>query len=88
VLSDIGYRQSAISPNREAMPYLTLDEVVAALAQLLGIKAAHWNDTDEEVTITLSISKPIATIPTTITPLPRPKFNSQVGFPTLLQTSG
>ena len=57
----------AIGPNREAFLDDTLDEVVTALAQLPGIKAAHWNDTDDEVTITLSISEPISTMGTAIT---------------------
>jgi hypothetical protein len=57
----------AIGPNREAFLDDTLDEVVTALAQLPGIKTAHWNDTDYEVTITLSISEPIATMGTAIT---------------------
>jgi len=57
----------AIGPNREELLDDTLDEVVATLAQLPGIKAAHWDDTDEEVTIHLAISEPIATMGTAIT---------------------
>jgi hypothetical protein len=57
----------AIGPNREALLDEALDEVVAALAQLTGVSAANWDDTDEEVTITLSITEPIATLGTSIT---------------------
>jgi hypothetical protein len=57
----------AIGPNREELLDDTLDEVVATLAQLPGIKSAHWDDTDEEVTIHLAISEPIATMGTAIT---------------------
>jgi hypothetical protein len=32
-----------------------------------GISAAHWDDTDEDVTITLSISEPIGTLGAAIT---------------------
>jgi len=34
---------------------------------LPGVSSAHWDDTDEEVTITLAISEPIATLGTAIT---------------------
>jgi hypothetical protein len=44
-----------------------LDEVVTLLAALPGVKSAHWDDTDEEVTITLAISEPIASLGTSIT---------------------
>jgi SseB protein N-terminal domain len=57
----------AIGPNREALLDDALDEVVSQLAKLPGVSGAHWDDTDEEVTITLSISKPIATLGTLIT---------------------
>ena len=57
----------AIGPNREALLDETLDDVVATLAQLPGINAANWDDTDEEVTIRLSITQPIATLGTAIT---------------------
>jgi hypothetical protein len=57
----------AIGPNREALLDETLDEVVAQLAQLPGVSSANWDDTDEEVTITLAISEPIATLGTAIT---------------------
>ena len=57
----------AIGPNREALLDDTLDEVVAQLAQLPGVSSAHWDDTDEEVTIILAISEPIATLGTAIT---------------------
>jgi hypothetical protein len=57
----------AIGPNREALLDDTLNEVVAQLAQLPGVSSANWDDTDEEVTITLAISEPIATLGTSIT---------------------
>lgn len=57
----------AIGPNREALLAETLDEVVASLAQLPGINAANWDDTDEEVTIRLSVTEPIASLGTAIT---------------------
>jgi hypothetical protein len=57
----------AIGPNREVLLDETLDEVVTALAQLPGINAANWDDTDEEVTIRLSVSEPIASLGTAIT---------------------
>lgn len=57
----------AIGPNREALLDQTLDEVVAQLAELPGISAAHWDDTDEEVTITISISEPIGNLGAAIT---------------------
>jgi hypothetical protein len=57
----------AIGPNREALLDDALDEVVSQLAKLPGVSGAHWDDTDEEVTITLAISEPIATLGTLIT---------------------
>lgn len=57
----------AIGPNREALLDQTLDEVVAELAQLPGISAASWDDTDEDVTITISISEPIGNLGAAIT---------------------
>ena len=57
----------AIGPNREELLDQTLDEVVAQLAELSGISAAHWDDTDEEVTITISISEPIGNLGAAIT---------------------
>lgn len=57
----------AIGPNREELLDDTLDEVVAILAKLPGIKSAKWDDTDEEVTIHLEISEPIATMGSAIT---------------------
>jgi hypothetical protein len=57
----------AIGPNREELLDDTLDEVVATLAKLPGIKSAMWDDTDEEVTIRLEISEPIATMGSAIT---------------------
>ena len=57
----------AIGPNREELLDQTLDEVVAELAQLPGISAASWDDTDEDVTITISISEPIGNLGAAIT---------------------
>ncbi|MEI6109810.1 MAG: SseB family protein [Actinomycetes bacterium] len=57
----------AIGPNREALLDQTLDEVVAKLAELPGINSAHWDDTDEDVTITLSITEPIGSLGAAIT---------------------
>jgi hypothetical protein len=57
----------AIGPNREALLDQTLDEVVANLCELPGINAAHWDDTDEDVTITLTITEPIGNLGAAIT---------------------
>ena len=57
----------AIGPNREALLDEALDEVVKQLANLAGVSAASWDDTDEEVTITLSVSEQIASLGTAIT---------------------
>lgn len=57
----------AIGPNREELLDQTLDEVVAQLAELTGVSAAHWDDTDEDVTITITISEPIGNLGAAIT---------------------
>lgn len=56
----------AIGPNREALLDNAMDEVVSQLAALPGVNSAHWDDIDEEVTITLAISEPVATLGTAI----------------------
>lgn len=57
----------AIGPNREELLDQTLDEVVSQLAELTGVSAAHWDDTDEDVTITITISEPIGNLGAAIT---------------------
>jgi len=52
----------AIGPNREELLDDALDEVCLTLSTVDGIDSASWDDTDEEVTITLYISAPTPTL--------------------------
>jgi len=52
----------AIGPHREELLDDALDEVCESLGEIDGIDSADWDDTDEEVTITLHVSTPTATL--------------------------
>ena len=56
----------AIGPHREELLDDTLDGVCRELGNVDGIDSASWDDTDEEVTITLHVSAPTPTLSTDV----------------------
>ncbi len=79
----------AIGPNREELLDQTLDEVVSQLAELTGVSAAHWDDTDEDVTITITISEPIGNLGAAITEVIQSSdLNALIDRPLEVQVAG